>query len=119
MRHVRRVVLVCLVTAEVVTSLAIATASASAASSVLLGDQSVESGSDSASSGVADAFSFAAGLDGTATSISVYLDAQNRATTLRVGLYSDDNGDPGHVAGVRFDQLAGCGRVERVNDRSH
>jgi len=70
---------------------------ASAASPVLLGDQSIESALDSNGPGQAEAFTFVAGSSGTAGTISVYVDAQNSASAVLVGLYADDNGNPGSL----------------------
>ena len=64
---------------------------------VLLGDQSIESLADSGVSGQAEAFPFVAGSSGTATSLSVYLDSQNSASNVLVGLYADANNQPGSL----------------------
>ena len=95
MRHVRRVVLACLLTTAAGFAGTPFAATASSSAAVLVGDQTVQSAPGTASSGSADAFAFTAGASGTASSISVYLDGQNRATTLRVGLYADSGGHPG------------------------
>ncbi len=95
MRHVSRVVLACLLTTAAGFAGTSFAATASSSAAVLVGDQTVQSAPGTASSGSADAFAFSAGASGTASSISVYLDGQNRATTLRVGLYADSGGHPG------------------------
>ena len=95
MRHVSRVVLACLLTTAAGFAGTSFAATASSSAAVLVGDQTVQSAPGTASSGSADAFAFSAGANGTASSISVYLDGQNRATTLRAGLYTDSGGHPG------------------------
>ncbi len=60
---------------------------ASAASPVLLGDQSIESLADSNDPGQAEAFPFVAGSSGTAGTVSVYVDSQSSASAVLVGLY--------------------------------
>jgi hypothetical protein len=69
--------------------------SATANAAVLIGDQNIESALDSSSAGSAEAFPFSQATAGTASSISVYVDSQNTATTLTAGLYSDSSGHPG------------------------
>jgi hypothetical protein len=64
---------------------------------VLLGDQNIESIVASNPAGSAEAFSFVDQISGTPTSINVYVDARNRATTLVAGLYSDRSGHPGSL----------------------
>ena len=97
MRQVRRVVLACLLTTAAGFAGTAFAATASSSAAVLMGDQTVESTVGTAASGSADAFALTAGQTGTASSISVYLDGQNRATTLWIGLYSDGDGHPGSL----------------------
>ncbi len=68
---------------------------AAAASSVLLGDDVVESQSDFLAAGRAEAFSLRAGASGIARTVHVYIGAANAATTVIVGLYSDVDGHAG------------------------
>lgn len=60
----------------------------------LLGDTRVENLSDRSPSGVARAFPVQAVATGQVSSLSVYLDRWNRASTVRVGVYADSNGHP-------------------------
>ena len=69
---------------------------------VLLGDQSIESSVGSTPARSPEAFSFVDQLSGTATSISVYIDSHNHATTLIAGLYLDTAGHPGSLAGTGY-----------------
>ena len=76
------------------------TGSASASSSVLFGDQSVESTLDSNTAGLAEAFPFSDATSGNAGSISVYIDARNRARVVTLGLYnSNGSGRPAALLG--------------------
>ena len=61
---------------------------------ILLGEQAIESTVDHNLSGTAEGFAFRARRSGTAASISVYLGARDRATTLLAGLYSARHGHP-------------------------
>ena len=61
---------------------------------VLLGDTRVENLSDRSPSGVARAFPVQALATGQVSSLSVYLDRSNRASTVSVGVYADSNGHP-------------------------
>jgi chitodextrinase len=62
---------------------------------MLLGDQTVESSADSNSSGEAEAFSYTAVATGTAGTASFYVNSGSAATSLKVGIYSNNNGHPG------------------------
>ena len=64
-------------------------------SQVLLGDANVENSTDSNPAGTAEAFPVKAVATGQASSLSVYLDRSNGATTISVGMYADHNGHPG------------------------
>jgi hypothetical protein len=61
---------------------------------VLLGERAVESRVDHPSVGTVEAFAFRARRSGTAASISVYLDARDRATNVIAGVYSSRHGRP-------------------------
>jgi hypothetical protein len=61
---------------------------------ILLGDTKVENLSDRSPSGVARAFPVQAVATGQVSSLSVYLDRWNRASTVSVGVYADSNGHP-------------------------
>ena len=81
---------------------------------VLLGDQSIESSVDSTPARSPHAFSFVDQITGTPTSISVYVDGQNLATTLIAGLYSDSGGRPASLlaaGSVAFPQAGAWNRV--------
>jgi hypothetical protein len=75
------------------------TTTSTATSTVLLGDQAVESNPDSLSGGQAEAFPFPARASGIARGVHVYIDSFNTATTLFVGLYSNAGGRPGSLLG--------------------
>jgi hypothetical protein len=62
---------------------------------VLFGDQAVESALDEDVAGLPEAFPFTNSTSGTASSVVVYVDAENQATKLLTGLYSNNNGSPG------------------------
>ena len=61
---------------------------------VLLGDTRVESLLDNNSPGTAEAFPVQAVATGHVSSLSVYLDSSNRASTVRVGVYASSSGHP-------------------------
>jgi outer membrane protein assembly factor BamB len=63
--------------------------------SVLLGDQKIESVNDSNTAGRAEAFKTSAALSGTLTQLTVYVAPGSTATSLVVGLYTDLGGHPG------------------------
>lgn len=85
------------------TSVADSTKSASAtvnvtsaiSSDVLLGDQNVESETDSLPAGQAAAFQATARASGNLSSLVVYLDASSTVSQLLAGLYADASGHPG------------------------
>ncbi len=61
---------------------------------MLLGDETVEANQDNNPAGVAEAFQYTAGANGTATELYIYIDGATTATKVVVGLYSntpDDN----------------------------
>ncbi len=61
----------------------------------LLGEQTLESSSDSNAVGQAEAFQTIASTTGTLGSLTIYIDAQSTATQLYLGLYADNAGHPG------------------------
>ena len=61
---------------------------------MLLGNRAIESTVGDNLVGTLEGFAFRARRGGTATSISVYLDKRDRATTVYVGLYSSRHGHP-------------------------
>ena len=65
-----------------------------AAQVILLGTQTIEPSVRRNSAGTAEAFAFRARRTGTAASISVFLDARDRARTVIAGLYSNQHGHP-------------------------
>jgi beta-glucanase (GH16 family) len=72
-------------------------ASLLAGSTVLLGDQTAESVSDSSGAGVAEAFRATATASGSVSAVTLYVDSPNSATTIVVGLYSNLRGSPGKL----------------------
>jgi hypothetical protein len=61
---------------------------------MLLGNRAIESTVDDHLAATGEAFAFQARRGGTATSVSVYLDKRDRATTVYAGLYSSLHGHP-------------------------
>jgi hypothetical protein len=76
---------------------------------VLLGDTRIESSMDNNSTGTAEAFPVQAVATGQVSSLSVYIDSSNRASTVRVGVYASFNGHPQALlsSGVIANALAG------------
>ena len=76
---------------------------------VLLGDTKVESSVDSNSVGTAEAFPVQAVATGQVSSLSVYLDSSNRASTITVGVYSSSSRHPQALlsSGVMANAVAG------------
>jgi hypothetical protein len=76
----------------------------------LVGDATVEGSLDDNSAGQAEAFQYIAAASGSATHLSVYLDGTNSASTVVVGLYTDNAGHPGQLLaqGVISAPLAGA-----------
>ena len=68
--------------------------SAPVVSPILLGDQNVETGLDTHSSGHAEAFQTIAAQTGNLDSVSMYVDTTSTATQVEIGLYSDSGGQP-------------------------
>ena len=66
-----------------------------ASPTMLIGDSTIESTSDSNESGSAQAWPFTASASGSAGAIAFYVDTGNTAPALRLGVYSDSNGSPG------------------------
>jgi hypothetical protein len=64
-------------------------------SSFLVGDQAIESSTDSNPSGAAEAFKLTAVAGGTLSAFSTYVDVLSTATSITVGVYVDANGHPG------------------------
>jgi outer membrane protein assembly factor BamB len=64
-------------------------------SQTLLGEQTIESSSDSNAVGQAEAFQTVASTAGTLGSLSIYLDSQSATTQLYLGVYADNAGHPG------------------------
>jgi O-glycosyl hydrolase len=62
---------------------------------LLLGSQSIQSSSDTNASGDAEAFRYAAVASGATGTLSFYINSGNSATTLKLGVYSDNSGHPG------------------------
>lgn len=61
----------------------------------LLGLDEVQDYADNDAAGEAEAFLFDATATGRAGSVALYVDSGSLATTVHVGLYSDDDGEPG------------------------
>jgi hypothetical protein len=64
-------------------------------SQLLVGTNTVNSSQDADTSGMAEAFSATASASGTLGKMSIYIDSGNAATTVVVGIYSDNAGHPG------------------------
>lgn len=62
---------------------------------VLVGNDTLEAYQDSNGAGSAEAFKYTALTSGTANTIALYLNNDNAATRVRVGIYTDNNGNPG------------------------
>jgi hypothetical protein len=62
---------------------------------LLLGNQTIQATSDNNAAGSAEAFKYTAVASGTAGNISLYVDSGTTATSLKVGIYSDNAGHPG------------------------
>jgi hypothetical protein len=77
-----------------------------AASTVLLGDDVVESQSDFLAAGRAEAFELRAETSGLARAVHVYIGSGNAASTVLVGLYTNSGGH----AGARLRAAIGAGR---------
>jgi hypothetical protein len=67
----------------------------SAGTGGLVGDQKVEAQVDDNAAGTAEAFKFTATTSGTVSSLVVYLNSNNAATQVVVGLYANSGADPG------------------------
>jgi hypothetical protein len=76
---------------------------------VLVGDTRIESSVDNNSSGTAEAFPVQAVATGQVSSLSVYLDSSNSASTVRVGVYTSSKGHPQALlsSGVIANAVAG------------
>ena len=62
---------------------------------VLFGDQTIEGERDSNSVGSAEAFQTTASATGTLSTLNFYVDTGSTATTIVIGLYADNAGNPG------------------------
>jgi hypothetical protein len=69
--------------------------SVTTAAPMLFGDRTVESAVDNNPAGLAEAFPFTTGTAGQALTLSMYVDAHNKATKMIAGIYSNANGHPG------------------------
>jgi Bacterial Ig-like domain (group 2) len=76
---------------------------------VLLSETRVESSVDSNAAGTAEAFPVQAVATGQVSSLSLYLDSSNRASTVKVGVYASSNGHPQALlsSGVIANAVAG------------
>jgi RHS repeat-associated protein len=61
----------------------------------LMGTTTVQSSADNAASGNAEAFQYTATAAGSVSSLTAYIDTPNTASTITLGLYSDNHGHPG------------------------
>ena len=68
-------------------------------SSYLVGNQQIETKTDSNPAGNAEAFREVAASSGTLTKLTVYVDPLSGATQLTAGIYSDSGGHPGTLLG--------------------
>jgi hypothetical protein len=65
------------------------------ASTMLLGHSILETKVNGLYGGMAEGYQMTAAINGTVTTLSVYIDSATTATKLFVGLYGDNNGHPG------------------------
>ena len=77
---------------------------------VLFGDQTVEPKVDGNTGGSAEAFSTTVSVAGAVTKLTLYVDASSTATSVIVGLYSDNGGHPGTLLtqGTLFAPVVGA-----------
>ena len=68
---------------------------AQAAGTIGLGTQTIGANTDSNSAGSAESFQATATASGSVASLTVYVDSTSKATSVIVGLYSDNSGQPG------------------------
>jgi hypothetical protein len=87
---------------------------------MLLGYDAVGPAHDSMPAGQPASFRFTGRRSGSVSSIHIYLDARNRATSLIAGLYSNANGDPGALltAGALHHPKAGAWNSLRLRSTS-
>jgi hypothetical protein len=71
------------------------TCTGSAPPAVLAGTQTLQPGVDTNSSGSAEAFQVTGAGCGTVNALNLYVDASSTASTIVVGLYADNAGNPG------------------------
>ena len=64
---------------------------------VLAGEQTVREQVDSNEPGMAEAFKTTAQASGSTAALRVYIDAANTTSSVKVGLYADNAGDPGSL----------------------
>ena len=76
---------------------ATAAGASTTAGSVILGTQKIEPIVDENGAGLAEAYPFTATASGSVSSITVYVDSHNHATTMIAGLYTNLNGAPGSL----------------------
>ena len=76
---------------------ATAAGASTTAGSVILGTQEIEPIVDENGAGLAEAYPFTATASGSVSSITVYVDSHNHATTMIAGLYTNLNGAPGSL----------------------
>jgi chitodextrinase len=62
---------------------------------VLLGEQTIQSNTDTDPAGTAEAFRYTATASGAAASLKLYVSSGTTATSVKVGVYSNNNGHPG------------------------
>jgi chitodextrinase len=63
--------------------------------SLLLGSQTIQNSADNNSAGSAEAFKYTATASGSAGSLKFYVNTGSAATSIKVGIYSDNGGHPG------------------------
>ena len=73
------------------------TGTVAAPSSVLVGNQQLQTASDSNPAGMAQGFAYTATASGTTSDIDLYVNTGTTATKVLVGLYSDSSGKPGNL----------------------
>jgi outer membrane protein assembly factor BamB len=75
--------------------LAVVVGTPHAGAATLIGTSVVQAGKDSDAAGTAEAFQATASASGTVAQLVVYLDTNNAATRVVVGIFSDSTGHPG------------------------
>lgn len=71
--------------------------SAEAATTILIGNQTIQNIQDSNPAGMAEAFQYTATASGSVNKIYIYIDPSSAATQVNVGLYANSSNNPGSL----------------------